>query len=561
MGAVKLQQPDYDVLVIGAGLSGCYACHRMREIGLKVKVLEAGGSVGGTWYWNRYPGARFDCESYTYGFFFSQEILDEWTWSEHFAPQEETERYVRFVCDKYNLWEDMQFDTRVKSAHWQSNDGCWKLTDQDGRNYTSRFLITGIGLLSEPTLPNISGVQDFKGKAFHTSRWPKDVDVKEFEGKNVGVIGVGATGIQIIPEVAKTARSLTVFQRTPNWVNRNFFPVFHEHAVSGPNHQQAIPLHNSPIGKEEFETIRKGYPEILRKIDSTRLSFMHEGIDDSIWDATPEEREAFWEYMYAQPGFGFWISNYKETLVDKKANALVSDFVAKKIRQRVKDPWTADKLIPKTYGFGLRRVPMETCFYEAFNRPNVRLVDLLSTPIERIDEYGVKTSQEEVKLDMIIYATGFSAITGAFDAIDFRGVNDIALRDLWQEGPRTYLGITAQHFPNMFMSIGPHQAYGNIPRSIEYAVGWIANCIEYLHNNGIDYIEAKEQGVQEWTDHVHELGQGLLSNEVDSWVTGVNKNVAGKQKRIIARYSGAASDFRRQCNMVASANYDTFSLA
>lgn len=221
----------------------------------------------------------------------------------------------------------MRFHTKVVSAHWQDDGRCWKLTDQNGKTYTSRFLITGIGLLSDPTLPNIPGVRDYKGQAFHTSRWPKDA--VDFTGKNVGIIGVGATAIQIIPEVAKTAKTLTIFQRTPNW---------------------AIPLHNAKIGSEEMETIRKGYPELLKKINASRLSFLHEGITDLIWDATPEEREAFWDYMYAQPGFGFWISNYKETLVDLKANALVSEFVAKKIRQREKDPWTADKLIPKTHG-------------------------------------------------------------------------------------------------------------------------------------------------------------------------------------------------------------------
>jgi cation diffusion facilitator CzcD-associated flavoprotein CzcO len=237
MGSIEPpKRPDYDVLVIGAGLSGCYACYRMRQLGVKVKVLETGSSVGGTWFWSkivqlsldaaiilsnmgadRYPGARFDCESYTYGFFFSQEILDEWTWSEHFAPQEETERYIKFICDKYLLWEDINFNTRVDKAHWVEEDRCWKLTDQSGQEYTSRFLITGIGLLSEPTLPNIEGVRDFKGDAFHTSRWPKHA--VNFEGKDVGIIGVGATAIQIIPEVAKTAKSLTVFQRTPNWVS------------------------------------------------------------------------------------------------------------------------------------------------------------------------------------------------------------------------------------------------------------------------------------------------------------------------------------------------------
>ncbi|TLD36042.1 FAD/NAD(P)-binding domain-containing protein [Venturia nashicola] len=471
MGSMAPPEPDYDVLIIGAGLSGCYACYRMRQMGVKFKVLETGTAVGGTWYWNRYPGARFDCESYTYGFFFSQEVLDEWKWSEHFAPQAETERYINFICDKYSLKENMQFNTRVDKAHWLADGRCWKLTDQNGQTYTSRFLITGIGLLSNPTLPNIPGVQDYKGNAFHTSRWPDNV--KDFTGKDVGIIGIGASAIQIIPEIAKTAKSLTIFQRTPNW---------------------AIPLHNSKIGEEEMETIRKGYPELLKKIQANRMSFLHEGIDKSIWEASPEEREAFWERLYAQPGFGFWVSNYKEVLQDRAANALLSDFVAKKIRQRVKDPWTADKLTPKTHGFGLRRVPMETHYYEAYNQPNVRLVDILETPIERITENGVKTCQEHVKLDTIIYATGFSAITGAFEAIDFRGNDNTLLADLWREGPRTYLGLTVHHFPNMFMSIGPHQAYGNIPRSIEYAVGWIADCIHYLRKENITYIEATEEG-------------------------------------------------------------------
>ena len=257
----------------------------------------------------------------------SQELLAEWDWTEHFAPQPETERYVQFICDRFNLWPSMQFNTRVEKAHWDQTSRFWRLTDSSGKTYTSRFLITGIGLLSDPTLPNIPGVADFKGDAFHTSRWPKQ-DVS-FEGKKVGIIGVGATAIQIIPEVAKTAKSLTVFQRTPNW---------------------AIPLHNSKINKEEMETIRKGYPELLDKVNSTRLSFMHEANTDSIWEATPEEREALWEYLYAQPGFGFWVSNYKEVLVEEKANALITEFVSKKIRQRVKDPWTADKLVPKTHG-------------------------------------------------------------------------------------------------------------------------------------------------------------------------------------------------------------------
>lgn len=259
--------------------------------------------------------------------------------------------------------------------------------------------------------------------------------------------------------------------------------------------------------------------------------------------------------------FGLWLSNYKEMLTDREANKLVSDFVAKKIRQRVHDPETAETLIPKNHGFGTRRVPMESGYYEAFNRSNVRLIDLHKTPIERVTEKGVKTTDEDFEFDMIVYATGFDAVTGAFDAIDFEGVDNIKLRDRWVDGPKTYLGITNHYFPNMFMVMGPHQAFGNIPRSIEYAVGWLSDCIEYLRKQGITWIEAKPEGVEKWTEHVHQIAQGLLSNEVDSWMTGVNKNVPGRQKRIVARYNGSAPAFREKCRQVAEAKYDTFKLA
>ncbi|KAK5111043.1 hypothetical protein LTR62_005418 [Meristemomyces frigidus] len=535
MGSVGELQTDYDVLVIGAGLSGCYACHRVHELGLSVKVLEAGTSVGGTWYWNRYPGARFDSESYTYAFYFSKELLDEWTWTEHYAPQTETEQYIRFLCDKLKLWKDLQFNTQILSAHWNDSRRQWQLTDSNGRTYTARWLITGIGVLSNPTLPNVPGLNDFKGDAYHTSRWPKS-EVR-FEGKRVAIIGAGATAIQAIPEIAKTAQSLAVFQRTANWT---------------------MPLRNAKISPAEMDQLRKGYPSMLEQINKTRMGFMHGSSTKSIWDFTPEQREEFWDELWALPGFPFWLSNYQEIMIDEKANDLVTEYVTRKIKERVHDPWTADKLIPKNHGFGTRRVPMETHYYEAYNQPNVRLVDLLETPLERITADGLATTTEEMQFDIIIYATGFAAITGAFDAIDFRGTNGQSLKDEWKAGPRTYLGLTVQHFPNMFMSMGPHQAYGNIPRSIEYAVGWIAESIEYCEKHKITYFEADQEGVQDWTDHVHDLGKNLLSNKVDSWMTGVNKNVDGMQKRIIARYQGAAPDFRKKCDEVAAAEYQHF---
>ena len=507
-------------------------------------------------YWNRYPGARFDSESYSYGFSWHPEILAEWDWTEHFAPQPETERYLNFICDKFGLREDIQFHTRVKKAQFQDDTRTWKVTDESGKAYTSRFVITGIGVLSNPTLPNVPGVADFKGEAFHTARWPKE-DVG-FEGKRVGLIGTGATAIQAIPEMAKTVGHLTVFQRTPNW---------------------AIPLHNGKISSEEMEEIRKGYPELFKKLNQTRMCFLHDANPDSIWEASDEEREKLWEELYASPGFGMWLSNYKEMLINHDANKLVSDFVAKKIRQRVHDPETAETLIPKNHGFGTRRVPMETFYYEAYNRPNVRLVDLNKTPIQEINEHGPKTTAEQFEFDMLIYATGFDAVTGAFDAIEFQGVDGVKLLDQWSEGPRTYLGITIKDFPNMFMVsppppklnltilthmlpqiMGPHQAYGNIPRSIEYAVDWVSNCIEYLTNNSITRIEPTSKGVEEWTEHVHKISEGFLSNEIDSWMTGVNKNVKGRQKRIVARYNGSAPEFRRRCRDVADGRYDTFKL-
>jgi cation diffusion facilitator CzcD-associated flavoprotein CzcO len=377
------------------------------------------------------PGARFDSESYTYGFSWSPEILSEWDWTEHFAPQPETEKYLNFICDKFGLREDIQFKTRVKSAQFLNDQRIWKLTDGTGKTYTSRFLITGMGVLSNPTLPNVPGVEDYKGEACHTARWPKEP--VSFEGKRVGIIGTGATAIQAIPEIAKTVGQLTVFQRTPNW---------------------AIPLHNAKISKEEMQQIREGYPDLFERCLQTRMCFIHDANPDSIWEASASQREELWEHLYAQPGFGLWLSNYKEMLVNHDANKMVSDFVAKKIRHRVNDPETADLLVPKNHGFGTRRVPMETFYYEAYNRPNVRLVDLNKTPIDRVTEKGLKTKGEggeDYEFDMLIYATGFDAVTGAFDAIDFTGVDGVTLKDRWEEGPRTYLGMTVQGLPNMFM--------------------------------------------------------------------------------------------------------------
>ena len=529
---------DYDVIVIGAGMSGLYQLYRLRELGMRVMVLEAGTGVGGTWYWNRYPGARFDSESYSYSYSFSKELLEEWDWDEHFALQPETERYLNHVADKFDLRRDIRFRSRVSAAHYQDTTRTWDVTLEDGGHFRSRFLVTAIGPLSAPTMPRVEGVDTFKGASFHTARWPHEP--LSFEGKRVAVVGTGATGVQTIQEVAKTAGHLTVFQRTPNW---------------------CAPLHNSKIDAETMAKIKAGYPEMFKRCQETFACFLHTQDPRGTFEVTPEEREAFFEKLYASPGFGIWQGNFRDILTDPKANDEISAFVARKIRQRVKDQNVAEKLIPSNHGFGTRRVPLETKYYEVYNQPNVRLVDIKETPIERITPTGIKTSDTEYDFDIIIYATGFDAITGSFDRIDIRGVGGLRLKDKWKTGPRTFLGVLVEDFPNMMMLMGPHTALGNIPRSIEYSVEWVTDLVRYARDHDLTRVEATEAGVTSWTDHVKSLGVGLLSNEVNSWMTGINSNVEGKQTRIIARYSGSAPAYRARCDEVAAKGYRELALA
>jgi cation diffusion facilitator CzcD-associated flavoprotein CzcO len=522
----------YDVIVIGAGISGMYQLIRLRELGLRALVLEAGTGVGGTWYWNRYPGARFDSESYSYGYSFSPELLAEWNWTEHFAPQPETLRYLNFVADKFDLRRDIRFESRVTGAHWREATRRWEVTLHDGNRFSARFLVTAIGPLSAPTMPNIPGVDSFQGQSCHTANWPHEP--VGFEGKRVAVIGTGATGVQTIQEVAKTARQLTVFQRTPNW---------------------CAPLHNGKISAEEMDEIRAGYADIFQRCNETFSCFLHTADPRDTFEVSDEERERFWEKLYSERGFGIWVGNFKDILTDRRANGAISDFVARKIRQRVKDPVTAEKLVPKNHGFGTRRVPLETKYYEVYNQDNVQLVDITETPIERITPTGIRTSDAEYEFDIIIYATGFDAVTGSFDRIDISGVDGLRLKERWRNGPETYLGVLVDGFPNMMMVIGPHSALGNIPRSIEYNVDWVAGLLRHARDRGIARLEPTAQEVQAWTEHVKALGDGLLTFEVNSWMTGVNTNVEGKQVRIINRYAGSAPDYRARCDEVAASGY------
>jgi cation diffusion facilitator CzcD-associated flavoprotein CzcO len=530
--------PDFDAIIIGAGMSGMYQLYRLRELGLRVRVFETGTGVGGTWYWNRYPGARFDSESYTYGYSFSKELLEEWNWSEHFAGQPETQAYLNLVADKFDLRRDIQFRSRVAAASWEEETRHWNVTLQDGSRFRTRFLITAIGPLSAPTMPRIEGVDLFGGQSFHTARWPHQA--VDFAGKRVAVIGTGATGVQTIQTIAGSVGHLTVFQRTPNWCS---------------------PLHNSKIDAETQKKIKAGYPEMFKRCQETFACFIHTPDPRGTFEVSDEEREAFFEKLYAEPGFAIWQGNFRDIVIDRKANAAISDFVARKIRQRVNDPKVAERLIPKNHGFGTRRVPLETRYYEAYNRDNVELVDITETPILRITPKGIQTSNREYQFDIIIYATGFDAITGSFDRIDIRGADGVRLKDRWKSGPQTFLGVLVDGFPNMMMLMGPHTALGNIPRSIEYNVDWVTDLIGHTGESGRTRVEATAASVTSWTDHVKALGVGLLSNEVNSWMTGFNSNVEGKQTRIVARYSGSAPAYRARCDEVASRRYDELALA
>jgi cation diffusion facilitator CzcD-associated flavoprotein CzcO len=493
--------------------------------------------VGGTWYWNRYPGARFDSESWTYGYSFSDALLREWEWSEHFAAQPETLRYCNFVADKLDLRHDIEFNRRIRAVAYDEAATQWEIESHDGRRARARFLITAIGPLSAPTMPTIPGTETFRGESYHTGTWPHRP--VSFAGKRVAVIGTGATGVQAITEIAKTVGHLTVFQRTPNW---------------------CAPLHNSAIDAATQARLKATYGEIFAACRDSFGCFIHQADRRNALDVSPEVREAFYEQRYGEPGFGIWMGNFRDVLIDKDANATITEFMRRKIRERVQDPQVAEKLIPTNHGFGTRRVPLESGYYEVYNQANVRLVDLRETPIERITPAGIKTSDAEYAFDMIIYATGFDAITGAFDRIDIRGLGGRRLKDKWSEGPRTYLGLQIEGFPNLFTLVGPHNAatFCNIPRCIEQNVDWVTALIRHMREKGYLRVEATAEAERGWTEHVHDTGRRMLFTQVDSWMMGINSNVPGKQKRTFVVYAGGAPKYREKCDEVAAGGYVGF---
>ena len=536
----RYSMQDLDAAIIGAGISGLYQLHRLRELGLSTRVFEAGGGVGGTWYWNRYPGARFDSESWTYGYSFDEEILRDWDWSEHFAGQPETLRYCNFVADKLDLRRDITFNSRVLSARYDEAEARWEIESEDGSRAQSQFLITAIGPLSAPTMPNIPGLASFEGEAYHTGRWPHES--VSFADKRVGVIGTGATGVQVITEVAKTVGHLTVFQRTPNW---------------------CAPLHNSPIDADTQRMIKETYPEIFATCRDSFGCFIHEPDPRNALEVSAEVREALYEKLYGEPGFGIWIGNFRDILIDEEANATITEFMQRKIRERVEDPEIAEKLTPRDHGFGTRRLPLESGYYEVFNQDNVQLVDVRDTPIERITPTGMRTGNAEDPFDMIIYATGFDAITGAFDRIDIRGVGGQRLKEKWLDGPSTYLGLQIAGFPNLMTLVGPHSAttFCNMPRCIEQNVDWVTELVRYMREKGFERVVPTMEAEKAWTARVHETAQRFLFTRVDSWMTGVNKNLPDKQSRSVLVYAGGAPKYRELCDEVAANGYEGFELS
>ena len=528
---------DYEAIVIGAGVAGIYQIKRLVDLGIDATVLDAAPDLGGTWYWNRYPGARFDSESYTYGYSFSRELLDEWHWKERFSSQPENLRYLNFVADKFDLRRHMRFDCRVEAMRWDEAGSFWRLDLGGGGSVTCRYAILTVGLLSVPTLPRYEGMDRFRGRSFHTFHWPHEG--VELEGKRVGIIGTGATAIQVIAEIADKVGELYVFQRRPNW---------------------SAPLNNGPISEAEMAQIRARYDEIFARCDQTPGGFEHEPDRRGFWSVDREERLALWDRLYDEPGFGIWLANFREIFTDEAANAEFSEYIAERIRKRVKDPRTAETLIPRDHGFGVQRVPLETHYYEAYNRDNVHLVDLSETPIERITENGLSTSGREFELDILVYATGFDAVTGAFDRIDIHGRSGLELRECWRQGPETFLGMMVHGFPNLFMPTGPQSgsASTNYPRGIETGVDWCTALLQHMRERGAALVEPTAEAQRRWTDHVKKMYAIMLMRKAQSWFTGYNSNVEGHEAGTIRYfvYNAGAPKYRARLREVVERGYD-----
>lgn len=532
------RKTDLDAIVIGGGFAGLYMLSCLRDkLGLSARVYEAGSDVGGTWYWNRYPGARCDSESIYYMFsdHLSKDILQEWTWSERYAAQPEILRYLQYVADKLDLRRDIQFNTRIATAVFDEALNRWEITTDAGERVSARFFITAVGCLTTPYTPTFKGLETFQGDSYHTARWPEEE--VDFTGKRVAVIGTGATAVQVVPEVAKQAAHLYVFQRTPS----------HD-----------LPGQNRPLDQAYVREIKANYEDIWQTARETRGGFPYPVAHASALDVTPEERRRVYEDAWEKGGLGFGFGTFSDLLINKESNDTAVEFLSSKIHEIVHDPKVADLLAPK-YPFFTKRPPLEHGYYEAFNRDNVTLVDVRRSPIGEITPKGVRAGDAEYEVDCIIYATGFDAMTGALFAIDIRGRDGLPLKEKWADGPRTYLGLTTQGFPNMFMITGPQSpsVLTNMPVSIEQHADWIAGCIAYMRGRGFERIEPLREAEDGWVAHHNQLADMTLIPQTDSWWVGAN--IPGKQ-RLLYPYVGGLDNYRRACDQVAEKGYEGFAL-
>lgn len=522
-------QHIHDVIVIGAGVNGLLQLHLLRSAGLDVLTLEAGDSVGGTWYWNRYPGARLDSEAYLYTYAFSRELIEEWDWPEEYADQPTLERYFNFAADRLDLRRSIVFGARVIACRWNENHSVWDLETADGRRFRARFVVPVTGIMAIPYLPPWEGLSDFEGTVVHTANWPREgIDLR---GKRVAVVGVGSTGIQVVQSIAPEVGHLTVLQRTPNW---------------------AVPLGNYAHTPERVREVKEEYTDHFERSQSTRSCFLWSGLPVNTFDVSAEEREAHYADLYSSPGMTFYQRNYQDLLTDPAANEEATRFLAAKIRERVKDSETARKLTP-THHFATKRPPLETGYYEAFNRDNVELVSLPEEPIVRITPEGIQTSERIIPVDVLIVATGFDAITGSFMKIGIEGVNGQSLAEAWADGPKTFMGVFSHGFPNMLLLGGPQGPNGNQPRCTTFVAEWISQCIEYMKEHSIDRFEVDDDAVQAWVDYCNEMVMNIpLLRDAENWAWG--SNVPGK-KRAYLMYVGSQPDYRDRLREIADQGY------
>jgi len=526
----------YDVVVVGAGFAGMYMLHRLRKQGLSARVYEQGGDVGGTWYWNRYPGARCDVESMQYSYSFDDELQQQWNWSERYAPQPEILKYASHVADRFNLRSDIQLNTRVDRAEFDESGNRWAVTTSDGKTVTAKHVVLATGCLSNARMPDIKGLGDFKGKVYHTGHWPHEQI--DFTGLRVGVIGTGSSGIQSVPVIAEQASYLTVFQRTANF---------------------SIPARNAALTEEEREAFRKRYPEIRRFArEEARNGIYTELPDRGALDDGDNERRTKYESRWSHGGLTF-MATYNNLAIDQAANDTAADFVRDKIAEIVEDPETARLLQPNNHPIGSKRICIDTDYFAAFNRPNVTLVDIKSDPIQEILPHAVRTSTKEIEVDALVLATGFDAMTGSVAKIDIRGRNGQTLNQKWAEGPKTYLGLMSAGFPNLFIITGPGSpsVLSNMIVSIEQHVEWITDCIAHMRDRDLVAMEASRDAEDKWVAHVNEVAHTTLYPQANSWYMGAN--IPGKPQ-IFMPYIGGVGLYRQICNDVASKGYEGFAM-